>query len=68
MIPAEDLIISVLAPPPGGQYVGVSTGVIVTHLPSGITVTVNTDRSQHRNKLIAIDAIGGALTSPHYRG
>ena len=68
-IPAEDLQIEVWPPSTvGGQHVGVPNGIKVTHLPSLISVTVNSERSQHRNKAIAIDAILGAITSPHYRG
>lgn len=67
-IPMAD--IRVEAWPPrglGGQHVGTTTGVQVTHLPTEITVIVNLDRSQHRNRAIAMDAIAGALTSPHMR-
>lgn len=52
----------------GGQHVGVSAGVSVEHVPTGIIVTVATERSQHRNKQIALDGILGAITSPHFRG
>lgn len=52
----------------GGQQVGPGPqGVKVTHEPTGITVTVDVDRSQHRNRMIALDALAGALTSPHLR-
>lgn len=51
----------------GGQRAGILTGVIVTHLPSGIEVKVDIGRSQYRNRQVAIDAILGAITSPHYR-
>jgi protein subunit release factor A len=69
-IPPEELKWSCKDPnPPGGQHVGPGyQGVTVEHLPSGITVTVDADRSQHRNRLIAMDALLGAITSPHYRG
>ena len=50
----------------GGQQVGTGPhGVKVTHEPTGITVTVDVGRSQHRNRMIALDALAGALTSPH---
>ena len=50
----------------GGQHVGIGpTGVKVTHKYTGITVTVTHERSQHRNRQIAMDALAGALTSPH---
>jgi protein subunit release factor A len=67
LIPAYDLRITCEHQDQGGQHVGVSTGVTVEHIPSGIKVTVATERSQHRNKEIALDAIEGAITSPHYR-
>lgn len=66
-IPPEDLRIEVMRDPPGGQHVGIRTGVAVTHLPTGIRVEVECDRSQHRNRSIALDAIMGAITSPHMR-
>lgn len=59
---------TVRRPHPGGQHVGTYAVVTVEHLPSGITVTVGSDRSQFRNRQVAVDAIVGALTSPHYRG
>lgn len=68
MIDPADIIVSAFDPrPPGGQQVGVRTGVKVEHPESGITVTVTGHRSQHRAKLLAMDALLGALTSPHYR-
>ena len=54
--------------PPGGQHVGTETGVTITHLPSGLSATCRTERSQHRNRSIAMDMILGGLTSPHFRG
>lgn len=51
----------------GGQQVGTGPhGVKVTHT-SGIVVCVDISRSQHKNKAIAMDAIEGAMTSPHWR-
>lgn len=54
--------------PPGGQHVGTDSGIRITHLPSGLTAECNTERSQHRNREIAMDMILGGLTSPSYRG
>jgi protein subunit release factor A len=70
MIPPEDLKVEKWPPTPiGGQHVGTgSPGVKVTHKPTGIAVFVDTERASHRNKAIALDALAGALTSPHFRG
>ncbi len=43
---------------PGGQHVNkVNTKVIATHLPSGLSVAVSSERSQYRNKLLAIQKL-----------
>ena len=53
----------------GGQTVGTGpSGVKVTHEPSGLTAISESERSQHRNRQIAMAMIEGGLTSPHYRG
>ena len=40
---------------PGGQHANkVSTAVMLVHLPSGISVTVQDTRSQYRNRQLAI--------------
>lgn len=68
MINDANLHIEPWPPRGGGQQVGPGPqGVKVTHEPTGITVTVDVDRSQHRNRMIALDALAGALTSPHLR-
>lgn len=55
MIPESDLKISVHTFPQGGQTVGVAdTGVQVTHVPSGCSVTCTTERSQLMNKARAL--------------
>jgi len=67
-IPPQDLRVETYEPtPPGGQHVGVRTGVKVTHLPTGLIAICNTERSQHRNRQIAVDMILGGLTSPGFR-
>jgi peptide chain release factor 2 len=53
--------------PPGGQHVDVETGVRITHIPTGLVAECDAARSQHRNRLIAMDMIMGGITSPHYR-
>ena len=66
LIPASDLVVEVArARPPGGQQVGVSNGVRVTHVPTGIIVECQCERSQHRNRQVCLDALEGALTGGH---
>lgn len=68
MIPDEDLHAEWYGPhPQGGQHCGTICHVKVTHIPTGIFAVVGTERSQHRNRRIAVDMIEAALTSPHYR-
>ena len=68
MIDPADIIVSAFDPrPPGGQQVGVRTGIKIEHPASGITITVTGVRSQHLAKLVALDGLLGALTSPHMR-
>lgn len=52
----------------GGQQVGMPSGVQVEHLPTGTIAIVRTDRSQHRNREIALHMIESALTDPKFRG
>ena len=70
-IPADQLKIEVWPIPGihqrGGQHVGTNTSVRVTHVPSGIAAYVGTDRSQHINKMIAMDMIMAAITHPKFR-
>lgn len=68
IIKDEDLKVEVIRQHPyGGQHVGTDRGVKVTHIPSGLIAMVDNDRSQHRNRSIALDMILGGLTSKHYR-
>ena len=47
---------------PGGQHQNkTESGVRLTHLPSGVTVTVRDSRSQHRNRQIALARLRAAL-------
>lgn len=49
---------------PGGQQAGISLRDIrITHLPSGIFVQVGAFRSQHKNRLVAMEMLETALTS-----
>lgn len=53
----------------GGQICGPGPqGVKITHLPSDMEAISVSERSQHRNKEIAMAMIEGGLTSTGYRG
>lgn len=53
---------------PGGQHVGTgSPGVRVPHIPSNTRAEYDGGRSQHINKMIALDMILAALTHPKHR-
>lgn len=68
-IPPEDLLIETYPPRQrGGQHCGFSgSGVQITHLPSGLIAIAKHNRSQHRNKAVALDMILAGLTTPSGR-
>lgn len=68
-IPSEDITIEVWPPrQQGGQHVGPGPcGIKLTYREGDLIVICNTERSQHRNKAIAMDMLLGGLTSPYYR-
>lgn len=63
VIRESDVIFSAIAAGgPGGQHQNkTASAVRAEHRPSGITVIVRTERSQHRNKAIALERIAGIL-------
>ncbi len=67
-IPVMDLRVSTWPPRDrGGQHVGISSGIEIEHLPTGILARVDIGRSQFRNKEIAMDMILAAITHPRFR-
>lgn len=52
----------------GGQQVTLtSSGVRLTHIPTGIVAEVDVGRSQFDNREIALSMIESALTHPRFR-
>lgn len=49
---------------PGGQHVGTASCVVITHLPTELTVKVCEHRSQYKNREAAIRLIEFYLTDP----
>lgn len=54
---AECIVRPFNAAPPGGQRVGVSSAVLAVHVPTGLAVVENEQRSQMRNKKRAFERL-----------
>ncbi|HEX8707201.1 MAG TPA: peptide chain release factor-like protein [Pyrinomonadaceae bacterium] len=53
---------------PGGQHVNkTESAVRLRHLPSGVVVTSQQERSQHRNKAIALEKLRQKVAELNYR-
>src|ERR1700687_4578872 len=53
---------------PGGQHVNkTESAVRVTHLPSGVVVTSQQERSQHRNKALCLQKLRAKIRKLNYR-
>jgi protein subunit release factor B len=53
---------------PGGQHVNkTESAVRLTHLPSGVVVTSQQERSQHRNKALCLEKLRAKVAKLNYR-
>jgi peptide chain release factor 1 len=53
---------------PGGQHVNkTESAVRLTHIPSGVVVTSQQERSQHRNKQICLQKLREKVAELNYR-
>ena len=53
---------------PGGQHVNkTESAVRLTHLPSGVVVTSQQERSQHRNKALCLEKLRQKIAKMNYR-
>jgi protein subunit release factor A len=53
---------------PGGQHVNkTESAVRLTHLPSGVVVTSQQERSQHRNKALCVQKLRERIEKLNYR-
>jgi len=53
---------------PGGQHVNkTESAVRLTHLPSGVVVTSQQERSQHRNKALCLEKLREKIERMNYR-
>lgn len=59
----EDLRVEIYPPRvKGGQYVSFPVGIKLTHIPTGIIVIYNEEKSQHKNKERALEILEEKLS------
>lgn len=62
----ETLVETMKSSGPGGQHVNKKDSAVrITHMPTGLKVRVDTDRSQHRNREIALARLQMILNNNH---
>lgn len=63
-IDPQEVEVSVWPATREGQHVGMPHGVRVLHKPTGLSVIYDKERSQHRNRTIALGYLARALSQP----
>lgn len=54
--------------PRGGMQVGMPLGVKLTHKPTATIICVDSNRSQHRNKALAMEGLRAILAATQQKG
>lgn len=57
MLKPEDIVVDIANYPTRGMLVGIPVGVKITHKPTGTTVIESSERSQHRNRELALQKL-----------
>tara|TARA_R110000744_G_scaffold84463_2_gene165298 strand:- start:163 stop:372 length:210 start_codon:yes stop_codon:yes gene_type:complete len=61
MINPDNLIINSWWSKPAGWTNDIKNGISITHIPSGIIINWEGERSQYKNKAVALKLLGKAL-------